>query len=223
MKPTTLGANLLGISVGVLAVAVVAQALYTARLRGELDELSAQLVGVRGDEPAKAPTAPAKWAPRLPSSDRDASSRLAEDGKGVQPLVRGVVADEIERREWEKEARKSARSEDAYAELGESLVGAVGVSRADADQVEQILVSAREARQDLRRAERNRELSTQEATESLAELRVSTQQQLAETLGDDWVTKLKQTREDMREARRKQREARGRGGVFWFMPHERRD
>jgi hypothetical protein len=215
---------MLWISVGVLGVAVVAQAIYSARLRAEVEELSAQLATTRETEPAKAPAAPPKWTPRsVSSSDHEQSARLDGDAKAVQPLVRALVADEIERREWEKEARKSARSEDAYSELGESLVDRVGLSRGDADRVEQILVSAREARQDLRRAERNRELSTQEATESLAELRATTQQQLAEILGEDWVANLEQTREDMREARRKQRQARGRGGVFWFMPSERRN
>jgi hypothetical protein len=224
MKPTIVGAPLLWTSVGVLGVAVIAQAVYTARLRNEVDDLSAQLVVARKAEPAKAPTASPRWAPRrVPSSDHAESVRLDEDGKAVQPLVRALVADEFERREWEKEARKSARSEDAYSELGDGLVNHVGVSRADADRVQQILMNAREARQDLRRAERTRELTTQEATESLAELRATTQEQLEEILGDEWIARLEQTREVMREARRQQREARGRGGVFWFMPSERRN
>jgi hypothetical protein len=221
MNSTILQGPLLGVGVGVLAVAVVAQAVYTARLRSEIDDLSARLAETRQANPAGAPAAAVKWAPRLIRlSEHEESVRHDGHASGVQPLVRALVAEEIERREWEKDARKSARREDAYSELGETLVNRVGVSQADADRVEQILVGAREARRDLRRAERDQELSTQETTESLAELRTTTQQQLAEILGRDWVTKLAQTREDMREARREQRAARGRGGDFWFMPSE---
>ena len=76
---------------------------------------------------------------RVESSDHGKATRLDGDAKSVQALARAIVAEEIERREWEKEARKSARSEDAYSELGESLVNHLGVASDDADHATLIL------------------------------------------------------------------------------------
>jgi len=228
------------IAIAAVGLVTVVQGAYTIKLRGEIAALSSRAgLGPSNAEEAVEKTlrmahrasVPKLAPPPVDPGTLPLPAAIASDSS--REMVRTFVAAEVTRLKHEKDeakrvkkegktVEKAARQEKEQAAYRARLTQTMGLSDSDARRVIQVLVSADNARRQLREAERNGLAQPADTERSLAALRAGTQNDMRSALGENWAMKLEEAHRKLEDVKNKETQAaraaanKSKGPFWWF-------